>query len=96
MDIKGWLLEVGLKKLGPSAIRGAVLGLSGWLIAREGLLAPFGIVSDAVTHTTTIYWDRLNLALIASFPALLAAAIKLVNHQAVQALPKPQDTPLGT
>src|SRR5262245_41349917 len=51
-NLKVWLVEVGVKKMGPSAIRGAILGLFGWLMTKEGLLASFGIVSDATAHTT--------------------------------------------
>lgn len=89
--LKDWLVEVGVKKMGPSAIRGAILGLSGWLIAKQGLLATYGVVSDAAAHTTVIYWDKLNVALVALLPAMLAAAIKLANHQASQAIPKKEE-----
>jgi hypothetical protein len=87
--MKEWLMEVVVKKMGPSALRGAVLGVFGWLMARQGLLDSFGVVSDAANHTTTVYWDKLSTALIVALPALLAAVIKLVNHHTETALSGP-------
>lgn len=81
--LKEWVLEIGIKKLGPSAIRGAILGLSGWLVTKQNLLAAFGVISDAAAHTTTIHWDQFSTALIVGLPAITAAAVKLLNHHAV-------------
>lgn len=86
--LKGWILEVAVKKMGPSAIRGGILGISGWLLTRNNFLEPFGILSDAQAHVTIINWDKLNIALIALLPAVLAAVIKLLNHQGQELLPK--------
>lgn len=79
-QLKTWALEIGIKKLGPSAIRGAVLGIASWLIAKDGLLSSYGIVSDAAAHTTTIHWDQVSTALIVGLPAIIAAVIKLTQH----------------
>lgn len=87
-NLKEWLIETALNKMGPSAIRGAVLGVFGWVLIRNGLLAPYGIVSDAVTHTTTIHWDQLSGWAIAALPALLAAIIKGVQHTGTKAIKK--------
>ena len=81
--LKAWLVQIGIKRLGPSAIRGAILGLSGWLMAKGGMLESFGIISDAAAHTTTIYWDKMNDGLILLLPAIMAAVIKLMNHHVV-------------
>ena len=89
--MKEWLLEVGVKTFGPSAIRGAILGISGWLLAKEGALSAFGIVSDAAAHTTIIYWDRLSMALIVGLPAIIAGVIKATQHQATQIITKPKE-----
>lgn len=95
--MKDWLIEAGLKTFGPSAIRGAVLGISGWLLVRSDMLDKFGIVSDAAQHITTIHWDKLSMAAIAALPAILAGAIKLMQYhgtQAVQAVTQPKgETP---
>lgn len=78
--LKVWFLEIAVKQLGPSAIRAAVLGVASWFIAKEGLLAPFGIISDAVARTTTIHWDKVSDALILGLPAIIAVIIKLTQH----------------
>ena len=79
--MKDWLINIGVKTAGPSAVRGAILGLSGWLIAKNGLLSAYGVVSDAAAHTTTIYWDKCSIAIVAALPAILAGVIKLTQHQ---------------
>jgi len=79
--MKDWLLNVGLKTFGPSALRGAILGIAGWLMARGNMLSSFGIVSDAAAQTTTIHWQQLSIAVIAAFPAVLAGLIKMTQHQ---------------
>lgn len=91
--MKAWLIEVALKKMGPSAIRGAILGAFGWLLTRQDMLAPFGIMSDATAHTTIIDWDKLNAAVIVALPALIAAVIKMVNHHADQIVTPPAVEP---
>jgi hypothetical protein len=96
--MKNWLVEVGVKTFGPSAVRGAVLGIAGWLMAKEGMLAPFGIVSDAVAKTTTIYWEQLSAAIILGLPALIAGIVKLTQREGEKVVtkvtqPKPEGTP---
>lgn len=92
--MKDWLINFGLKTFGPSAARGAVLGIAGWLMARENLLSAFGVVSDAAAHTTIIYWDKVSLALIAALPAIGAGLIKVTQRQTEKAIqPKTEETP---
>ena len=81
-NLKQWVIEVAVKKMGPSAIRGAILGIFGWILAKQGALAYFGIVADQAAHTITINLDQLSMFLIAGLPAALAATIKMVNHHA--------------
>lgn len=90
-SFKEWLLEVAVKKMGPSAVRGAILGVSGWLIAKQGLLSAYGVLSDSTAHTTTIYWDKLNMALVLALPAGLGAVIKMLNHQGNEIISKSAD-----
>lgn len=74
----------GLMEAGPSAIRGAILGGVGWLAAKNGLLAPFGI--QTVNGVTTIVWAKVSMAAIAGLPAAVAAAIKLLNYHGSNAV----------
>ena len=78
--LKEWLLEVAVKKMGPSAVRAGILGLLGWVLAKQDALQAFGIVADKAAQTITIHLDQLNLAVVAGLPAILGAVIKLLNH----------------
>jgi hypothetical protein len=84
--LKGWLIDVAIKKFGPSAIRGAILGLGGFLAAKSGLLSSFGIVYDQATHILTINLDAISLLAVAGLPAVGAGVIKVLNHQADEAV----------
>lgn len=84
--MKNWLIDVALKQMGPSAIRGAILGAAGWLAAKNGLLSALGIVTDMASHTTVIHWDQLSVWAIAGLPAAGAAVIKMLNYHGVQAV----------
>ena len=93
---KGWLLDVLIKKAGPSAIRGALLGLGGWIAAKSGILGTFGVAYDSAHQIITLDLNTLNIALVALLPAVGAAAIKILNHHAdtaTTAILKPQETP---
>lgn len=91
-SLKTWLIEMGIKTAGPSAIRGAILGISAWFMAKDNMLSAYGIVSNATLHTTTIYWDKVSVALILGLPAAIAAVIKVTNTHAAAAI-KPSETP---
>lgn len=94
--LKGWLINVAIKKFGPSAVRGAILGLGGWVAAKEGLLAPLGIIYDAATHILTINLDTLSIWAVAGLPAIGAGIIKVLNHHADEvAAPLVAKTPIN-
>ena len=82
--VKTWFIEVGLKQMGPSAIRGGILGVVGFLAAKNGLLEPFGI--HTANGITTIEWAKVSLMAIAGFPAVTASVVKMLNHHADQAV----------
>lgn len=94
-SFKTWLIEIGIKTAGPSAIRGAILGISAWLLAKENVLSAYGIVSDAALHTTTIYWDKVSVALVLGLPAAIAAIIKVGNKHANTAIKSVATPPQG-
>lgn len=78
---KNWVVQILIKKFGPSAVRGAILGLVGWVAAKEGLLTPLGIIYDTATHILTINLDTLSIWAVAGLPALGAGVIKVLNHE---------------
>lgn len=86
--IKAYLIEVGIKKIIPSAIRGAILGISGWFLMKRGVFSSYGIISDPVARTTTISWNQLNSTLIVVVPGLIAALIKTINHETMPIVSK--------
>lgn len=95
MAFKQWLVDVLVKQAGPSAIRGAILGTLGWLMLKNGMLEPYGIVSDEAARTTILYWDKLSVAAIALLPAIGAWLIKAtqvaVVKPVVQKVVKPKE-----
>lgn len=91
--MKGWLVETVIKTFGPSAIRGAILGVSGWLLAKENILAPFGIVSDAIAKTTTIHWEQMSAAVVIALPALIAGVVKMTQKEAQKVIQPKGETP---
>jgi len=93
--MKGWIIDVLVKKFGPSAIRGAILGFGAWLATREGLLSAVGIIYDKATHIVTINLDTLSIWAIAGLPAIGAGVIKVLNHHADEVVnPSIEKTPV--
>jgi hypothetical protein len=82
--VKLWVSEVLIKKLGPSAIRGAILALTTLLVAHANMLGSYGVIYDASAGTITLNLGKLSLAIILGLPALIAAILKLVSHQGSQ------------
>lgn len=94
--LKGWLINVVIKKFGPSAVRGAILGLTGFLAARHELLAPLGIVYTQTTNILTIDFNIMSIWAVAALPAIGAGIIKILNHQsneAVKSMIQPKNPP---
>lgn len=91
--IKKWAIEIAIKKFGPSAVRGAILGISGFVAAKHELLAPLGIIYDAATHILTVNFDKLSLWAVAGLPAVGAGVIKIMNHHVDQAVKPLVSTP---
>lgn len=94
--VKGWLIDIGIKKFGPSAVRGAVLGIAGFFAARQEILEPLGIMFDAATNILTIDFNRVSIWAIAALPAIGAGVIKVLNHEgnvAVKAVLPPPPPP---
>ena len=91
--LKTWVIDVLIKKFGPSAVRGAVLGIASWLVAKHEMLAPLGIVYDAATHILTVNLDTLSVWGVAAIPAIGAGVIKVLNHHTDEAVKAVLPTP---
>lgn len=92
-SFKDWLLEAGLKTAGPSAIRGSILGIVGWLAMKQNFLMGLGIVTDPTEHITIIHWDQLSTWAIAALPAVAAGLIKLFQHTGTTIMTNKGDQP---
>lgn len=83
--MKDWLIDVLLKKFGPSALRGAVLAVGTFLVAKHDLLAPLGIVYDQATHILTVNFDTFSMWGSILIVSSGAGLIKVLNHHADEA-----------
>lgn len=91
-SLKTWLIRVGLQKMGPSAIRAAIAGFAGLLIAKAGLLEQYGVVYDQATHVLSLHLDKLQAWLTVSGLGLITAIFAATQHHAVATVEgKPQD-----
>lgn len=79
-NLKTWLVEVGIKKMGPSLIKGAMGAGLAYLAAKQGLLAQFGVVYDAAAQTLTLHLDTLQGWILASGTGLIMASLTAAQH----------------
>lgn len=88
--MKTWLLEVAIKRMGPSAVRGIVLAIGGFFVAKAGVLSGYGINYDETTRTISVnlaHLESVLTVLVAS--GGLAGIIKGLNYHANQMVKKP-------
>ena len=85
-DFKTWVVQVGVKKLGPSFLRAAIASIGLFMAAHAGLLSALGVVYDSVSHTITLNLDTLSTWVIAAVPGLITALLALIQHHTVAAV----------
>lgn len=91
-SIKLWLINVGLKKMGPSLIRAALAFFVGIMAAHAGILATLGVVYDATAKTVTLHIDTLQTWLLGGGLGLITAALTAAQHHTTAAITgQPQD-----
>lgn len=91
-SIKLWLVNVGVKQMGPSLIRAGIALLMGFLAAHQGLLTHFGVIWDASSKTLTLRVDTLQEWLLGGGLGLLTAFMTAAQHHTTAALTgQPQD-----
>src|SRR4051812_42839098 len=81
-NIKAWLIQVGIKKMGPSAIRAALAAFIGIVMAHAGMLEKFGIVYDQASNTLMLHLTALQQWADVTGLGLLAAAFMAAQHHA--------------
>ena len=84
--LKTWVVEVFIKKLGPSFLRSGIASLGVVLAAHAGLLTAMGITYDAVKHVISVDLNVLSDWLIFAGPGGLTAFLALVQHHTVAAV----------
>lgn len=90
--LKSWLMEVGLKKLGPAFIKGAFAWLFVYLGAHQGLLSSFGITYTPADHNLDIDLDTLSVWAVTVGSGSLMAFFSAAQHHAGAAIKgQPQD-----
>jgi xanthine/uracil/vitamin C permease (AzgA family) len=89
--IKEWLIKVGIKKMGPSAIRAAIAALVGIMAAHAGLLSELGIVSDKALNTITIDLNKLTAWFSVTGIGIITAALAAAQHHGEQIVAKKEE-----
>lgn len=80
---KAWLIQVGIKKMGPSLIRAALAWVVALIAAHSGMLETFGVVYDKVAHTVTLHIDTLESWLLGGGLGMITAAFAAAQHHTV-------------
>lgn len=86
--LKIWLVQVGIKKLGPSLIRAALAWIVALFAAHAGMLATFGIVYDKVANTLTLHIGTLESWLLGVGLGLITASLAAAQHHTGEAIKK--------
>jgi len=79
-NLKIWLIEVALKKLGPSIIKTGLATLLGLLAAHQGMLSSLGITYDKTAGLITLNLGMLQTWLLAGGMGLVTALLTVVQH----------------
>ena len=78
--IKLWIINVGIKKLGPSFIRAALAWVIALVAAHQGILATFGIIYDKAANTLTLHLGTLEGWLLGAGLGVITAALAAAQH----------------
>lgn len=78
--VKTWLLEVALKKLVPSLLRGALAAMAAFLMAHANVLAHFGVSYDSAKEVLSVDFGTLKVILGSLMVGGIASALRLVQH----------------
>jgi hypothetical protein len=93
--MKDWLIQVGIKKFGPSAIRAAVAAFIAFVVANRGMLESFGVFYDDVTNILTIHLNTATSGIILFTMASIGGLVKVLNHPKEIVAPKKQEEPVA-
>ena len=83
--LKGWLVEVAIKKMGPSAIRAILAAGLGFIAAHAGWLEGLGVVYDKATNDLVIHLTKTTEWLVALGLGTATAFLRAGQYHAVEA-----------
>lgn len=79
-NLKIWVVEVFVKKMGPSLIKGALAALVGYVAAHHGLLASFGLTYDPTQNTLNLDLDTFGKYLLIIGTGGITALFTALQH----------------
>ncbi len=85
-SLKEWFIEVAVKKMGPSLVKGAIAALLGILMAHQGLLDALGISYDKPGNTIDINLTTFSVWAVTAGTGLITALFTAVQHHTVAAV----------
>ncbi len=92
--MKDWLIQVVVKKFGPSALRAGVVALLTAITAYSGVLEQWGVIVDKVARTITIHFDTMEVVVLGLVMAMLGGTVKVAQATGKEMLPKKEDEPV--
>lgn len=107
-SLKTYLIEVGLKRLGPSFVKGAIAALVGFLAAHQGILETWGVTlgnwplawpagQEPSGRVILIELDTLSATAMIVFTGLAMTFLTAMQHHTTAAIKgKPQSGDLRT
>jgi hypothetical protein len=84
--MKTYVVEVLIKKMGPSAVRAGLAAFIGIILAHQGMLAKFGVVYDQASNTLSLHLSTLQEWCDVSGMGLIAAVLMGIQHHTVAAV----------
>lgn len=85
-SLKEWFIEVAVKKMGPSLIKGAIAALVGIMMAHQGVLDALGISYDKAGNTIDINLTTFSVWAVALLSGGATALFTALQHHTVAAV----------
>ena len=93
--IKLWIVNIGLKQMGPSLVRATIGLLVGFLMAHQGMLEKFGVVYDHAANTLTLHIGVLQEWALGAGLGLVTAFLTAAQHHTTAAITGAPQIPQG-
>lgn len=91
-SLKEWVIQVGIKKMGPSLVKGAIAALVGLMMAHQGILDALGVSYDKAGNTIDINLTTLSIWVVSLMTGGMTAIFTAIQHHTEAAIKdQPQD-----